>query len=235
LYPETTKKPSVPKAGVESYVRLHEPFVVPCGILLPLDGGTARLSKQDMEMVMRKVQGSRENKSKVVNKWPWGQAKMQREAMEYKGRIYGSRSVGGVLNDRWTENSLGSLCLDDEYGLLSDRFVRKPAGDVDENGLWRTLKFIIGLPIFVVATLLSWLEWLAYTVVIGIPSFILRTIFLLVTWLVRAVLFVVSGIIILSVAVLCAKVLIACTVFMVELSLNFHKDYIACLNYGLCR
>jgi hypothetical protein len=167
-----------------------------------------------MEMVMRKVQGSRENKSKVVSKWPWGQARKQRKAMEYKGRIYESHSVGGVLNDGWPENSLESLCLDDEYGLLSDRFVRKPAGDVDENGLWRTLKFIIGLPIFVVATLLGWLEWLAYTVVVGIPSFILRTIFLLVTWLVRAVLFVVSGIFILFLAFLCASVLFVGAVFL---------------------
>jgi len=54
-------------------------------------------------------------------------------------------------------------------------------------------------------------------------------------WVVKVVLFLVGGIMILSLAVLCGKVLIAWTVFMVELSLNFHKDYIACLNSGLCR
>jgi len=187
---------------------------------------------------MRKVQGSRENKSKVVSEWPWGQARMQGKAMEYKGRIYESRSVGGVLNDRWPENSLESLCLDDEYGLLSDRFVSWlkwlaytvvigiPSFILRTSFLLVTwlVRAVIGLPIFVVATLLSWLKWLAYTVVIGIPSFILRTSFLLVTWLVRAVLFVVSGIIILFLAFLCASVLFVGAVFLLGVSFTLLRS-----------
>jgi len=100
----TTGTPSVPSRGRESYVKLNDLFDVPVGLLVHVHAGTARLTKEAMTVVTRKILDSREIETNLTKMWRKSQGRVGdlKDVYDLKGGNFGSH--GNVPYDTYREN-----------------------------------------------------------------------------------------------------------------------------------
>ncbi|KAF8534688.1 hypothetical protein BDD12DRAFT_895355 [Trichophaea hybrida] len=166
----TTGTPYAPARGKQSYVKLRDKFSVPPGLLEHLYGGTARLTKEAMATVTRKILDSEEIDKNLTSEWRESQRQREKVLMGNYQLDTGKVGMdGSVPYDLYRENSWAtyeSSRIDREYtyemptsssslvegGYVYERnydFVPNHDRDAEEVGcnvLWRALKFIIDIP-----------------------------------------------------------------------------------------
>jgi len=109
---------------------------VPAGVLEPVYGGTARLTREALATVKRKIWGSRELAADYTS--------VRQEGQRWKGAATGEmRYSESSRNQGLTYESM----FDSDYDVSIDD--DSDAADVDENVLSKVLKFITGIPMFI--------------------------------------------------------------------------------------
>jgi len=153
----TTEKPYLPSKRRQSYVMLFDAFVVSPEILEHLYAGTARLTEEAMALVTRKLTDEGRFESSFMALW--------RGSQRLKDEM--------LWNKRQVEEYERELAYRKMYDNVSKD--ARNGENVDENVMWKVLKFIIGIPAFVGEVLreLFWV-FVVLMVVMGFVIFLLQ-------------------------------------------------------------